>query len=144
MRALTESGFMPQILAIEKIMHRCESKVTELPLEHYFIDGVYVRSLFIPAGMVLTGKIHNKENISILAQGEISITNGTDVKTIKAPHIMVDKPGVKRLGYAVSDCTFINVIRTDLTDIEEIEKELVSDTFEQYENLLLSNSREAL
>jgi hypothetical protein len=105
----------------------------EMPVEHYFIDGVYLRSLKIPAGTLLTGKIHNKENFSILASGTIRITNGTDSKVISAPYVMTDKPGIKRMGYAETDVTFINVIKTDLTDIDEIERELVSETFEDYE-----------
>lgn len=129
---------MPDILAIEKILLACEQ--VELPIEHYQIKGVYVRSMFIPAGTVLTGKIHNTEHISILAQGTIRVCNGIDSKTISAPFIMVDQPGVKRIGYAETDVTFINVMRSDKTDIAELEAELVSDTFEQYEQLLLERN----
>jgi hypothetical protein len=134
MSALALAGNMPEILAIEQILLSCEQ--VELPISHYHIDGVYVRSMFIPAGTVLTGKIHNKENISILAQGTIRVTNGTDALTISAPYIMVDQPGIKRLGYAETDVTFINVLRSDKKTVPELEAELVSETFEQYENQL--------
>ena len=89
--------------------------------------------MFIPAGTMLTGKIHNFENIAILAQGTIRITNGTESYVLTAPHIMVDEPGVKRLGYAETDVTFITVHRTDNTEIADIEKELVSNNFIEYE-----------
>jgi hypothetical protein len=128
---LAQAGCMPSILALESVMRGMQQ--VEMPVEHYFIDGVYLRSLKIPAGTLLTGKIHNKENFSILASGTIRITNGTDSKVISAPYVMTDKPGIKRMGYAETDVTFINVIKTDLTDIDEIERELVSETFEDYE-----------
>jgi len=128
---LAKSGNMPTILALQEIMAGMEQ--VEMPVTHHQIEGVYMRELFIPAGTLLIGKIHNKENFSILASGTIRITNGTDSKIISAPHIMKDKPGIKRMGYAETDVVFINVLRTDLTDIDEIEKKLVSDTFEQYE-----------
>ncbi|MGZ5053319.1 MAG: hypothetical protein ACXWAT_00090 [Methylobacter sp.] len=131
MSDLALAGNMPQILELEKIILSCEQ--VELPVKHHHIQGVYVREMFIPAGTVLTGKIHNKENISILAQGTIRVTNGTDSMRITAPHVMVDQPGIKRLGYAETDVTFINVLRSDKTTVEELEKELVSDTFEEYE-----------
>lgn len=125
-------SFMPKILALEEKIR--EMPQLDLPVKHYHIEGVYVRELFIPAGTVLTGKIHNKENISILSQGELMFSNGdTGLKSIKAPYTVVDKPGVKRLGYAVTDCTFINVLRSDKKTVPELEEELVSDTFEQYE-----------
>jgi hypothetical protein len=135
MSNLALQGNMPEILALEKVLLTLEQ--VDCPITHYHIEGVYVRSMFIPAGTVLTGAIHNKENISILAQGSIRVTNGTESVLISAPHIMVDKPGIKRLGVSETDVTFINVLRTDLTDIDELEKELVSQSFEEYDQQLL-------
>lgn len=135
MSNLALQGNMPEILALEKVLLTLEQ--VDCPVTHYHIEGVYVRSMFIPAGTVITGAIHNKENISILAQGSIRVTNGTESVLITAPHIMVDKPGIKRLGVSETDVTFINVLRTDLTDIDELEKELVSQSFEEYDQQLL-------
>jgi quercetin dioxygenase-like cupin family protein len=135
MSNLAELGTMPEILRIEKEILAMPQ--VALPVEHYQVDGVYVRSMFIPAGTILTGKIHNFESIAILAKGRIRITNGTDSYIISEGHIMVDKPGVKRLGYAETDVIFITVHRTDNTEIDDIEKELVSATFEEYEQQLL-------
>ena len=135
MSNLAELGTMPDILRIEQEIR--EMPQVTCPVEHYQVDGVYVRSMFIPAGTILTGKIHNFENIAILAQGTIRVSNGTDSYVLTAPHIMVDKPGVKRIGYAETDVTFITVHKTANTEIDDIEKELVSDTFEEYEQQLL-------
>ena len=135
MSNLAELGTMPDILRIEQEI-MAMPQVT-CPVEHYQIDGVYARSMFIPAGTILTGKIHNFESIAILAKGRIRITNGTESYIISEGHIMVDKPGVKRLGYAETDVIFITVHRTDNIEIEAIEKELVSATFEEYKQQLL-------
>lgn len=133
---LALSGNIPEILRIEQ-------EILNLPqlepqIAHYQIPGVYVRSMFIPAGTILTGKIHNKSNIAILAQGTIRIANEKEVTIISAPKIFVDEPGTKRLGFAETDVTFITVHRTDNTEIEAIEKELVSSTFEEYEQRMLT------
>lgn len=135
MSNLAELGCMPEILRIEKVL--LNGVQVDCPVKHYQVDGVYVRSMFIPAGTILTGKIHNFENIAILAQGTIRISNGTESYVISAPHVMVDKPGVKRIGYAETDVTFITVHKTVNTEIEAIEKELVSATFEEYQQQLL-------
>ena len=131
MNNLAEQGNMPAILALEAAM-RVMPQIESEP-KHYRMDGVYVRELFIPAGTLLTGKIHNHESIGILAQGRLRITNGTDSVIVEAPYVTVDKPGVKRLGYAETDCTFLCVHRTDSETLEEMEEELVSETFEDYE-----------
>lgn len=126
---------MPDILNIEQHIASMEQDTLHT-VEHYQIDGVYVRALKMKAGTVLTGKIHKKEHISILAHGEIAVADANDVKRIKAPYIMIDKPGIKRLGYCLSDVTFINVLRTDKTEIPDIEQEAVCDTFEEYDQHL--------
>jgi hypothetical protein len=131
MNNLAEQGNTPAILAIEAMMNALPQEHTDA--EHYKINGVYVRSLFIPKGYLLTGKIHNHESIGILAQGTLRITNGDTAMVVSAPYVCVDKPGIKRLGYAETDCTFITVHRTDAVEIDEIEDELVSDTFEEFE-----------
>jgi quercetin dioxygenase-like cupin family protein len=135
MSNLATLGNIPEILQIEAQI--LQMPQVELPIEHYQIKGVYARSMFIPAGTLLTGKIHNFESIAILAKGTIRITNGTESYVISEGHIMVDQPGVKRLGYAETDVIFITVHRTDNTEIEAIEDELVSTTFEEYEQQLL-------
>jgi len=125
------TNLMPEILALEEAILQCPQ--VEMPVEHFQIKGVYARSLFIPAGVVLTGKIHNTESLGILAQGTLRICNGESYSEITAPHIMVDKAGIKRIGYALTDCTFITVHRTDKTDLSEIEEELTSMTFAEFE-----------
>lgn len=128
-------GNMPEILRIEQELLKLAQ--VDCPVTNYQLNGVYARSMFIPAGTLLTGKIHNFENIAILAKGRLRITNGTDSYIISEGHIMVDPPGIKRLGYAETDVIFITVHRTDNTEIDAIEDELVSDTFEEYEQQLL-------
>jgi hypothetical protein len=82
--------------------------------------------------VILTGRIHNKASIAILAQGSMKVCNGMETKTLTAPHIMIDQPGVKRIGYALEDCTFITVHRTDETELSQIENELTSLTLDEY------------
>lgn len=136
MNNLAEQGNTPAILALEQAMLATfdqEALKAQTDTQHYQIKGVYARTMFVPAGMLVTGKIHNFESIGILAQGTMRITNGETSVVVSAPYIAVDKPGIKRLGYAETDCTFISVHRTDAEEINDIEDELVSDTFEDYE-----------
>ena len=136
MNNLAEQGNTPAILALEQAMLASfdqEALKAQTDTQHYQIKGVYARTMFVPAGMLVTGKIHNFESIGILAQGTMRITNGETSVVVSAPYIAVDKPGIKRLGYAETDCTFISVHRTDAEEINDIEDELVSDTFEEFE-----------
>lgn len=131
---------MPNILKVEEALKALPTG--DHFIEHFQIPGVYVRVLYIPAGTALTGKIHKTKHISILAHGELCLATKDCATKVSAPRVFIDEPGTKRLGYAVTDVTFINIMRTDITNIDEIETELVCDTFEQYEQEVLCLSQQ--
>ena len=136
MSDLATQGNMPEILALEswiKANVDQEALLETTELNHYRIPGVYARELKLKAGTILTGKIHNFESLGILSQGRMRILTSEGAKIVEAPYVTVDKPGIKRLGVCETDCTFVSIHRTDAETIEDIEDELVSDTFEQFE-----------
>ena len=100
---------------------------TEMPVEHTLIDGVYTRTLRIPKGTLLVGKIHLKECVNIVAKGDISVLTETGCGRFKAGHVAVSAPGIQKVGYAHQDTVFINVFRTDETDISKIEAEIACE-----------------
>jgi len=115
------------ILALEDEMRKHEQ--IELRVEHHFAPGVYARELFIPAGTLLTGKIHKTEHLNIISQGRISISNVGERTMITAPHTMISKPGTKRAGYAHEDTVWVTVHPTDETDLKVLEKMLIAENF---------------
>ena len=136
MSDLALQGNMPEILALESWMMSNvdqEAMLATTQTNHYQIKGVYVRELKLKAGTILTGKIHNFESIGILSQGRMRILTSSGAFIVEAPYITVDQPGIKRLGVCETDCTFVTVHRTDAEEISDIEDELVSDTFEEFE-----------
>lgn len=126
---------IPQVIqSIEDVIKSLPQ--VDLPLGHYQLPGVYVRAMLIPKDTVLTGKIHNKECISIVAKGCIVVNSGKGAKRLEAGWIGKTDAGVKRAGVALEDTIFITVHNADAETLEEIESELVSDTFEQYQRRL--------
>jgi hypothetical protein len=100
----------------------------ELPLAHHICNGVYARELFIPAGTLLTGKIHKTKHISIIQQGDISVMTEEGMKRIQGPAVIQSESGMKRAGYAHTDTIWITIHPTHLTDISEIEDSLFYDS----------------
>lgn len=97
-----------------------------LPTAHHFADGVYLREMRCSAGTTIVGKVHKRPHFFILAAGEMTITGGgAQARRIAAPAIIVSGPGIKRAGYAHTDCVCLNVHRTDSVDLDVIEVELI-------------------
>ena len=99
------------------------------PVKHSFADGCYIREIFNPAGDLLVTKIHKKEHPFFLMKGKMSILTEDGVKHVQAPHHGITKPGTKRIIYTHTDCVFVTVHATDKTDVDEIEKEVIANDF---------------
>lgn len=108
----------------------------EMPVEHVFANGMYMRKLFIPKGALLVGKIHKKECINIVAKGDISVLTETGGMRVAAGFTVVSPAGLQKVGLAHEDTVFINVFLTDETDIEKIEDLVACESHEALENIV--------
>lgn len=103
-----------------------ELEAVDLPLKHQFVPGMYIRTIFMPAGTLLTSKIHKTEHPFVVTKG-VAIVRlpGGEVERLKAGHIGITKPYTRRTLYIEEDCTWTTFHITDSTDLTEIEEELI-------------------
>lgn len=109
----------------------------ECPLQHVFAPGAYARTMHIPAGTVIVGKIHKHSHLNILSQGTVLVLTETEGdRQLTGPLTMVSPPGTKRAVYAVTDAVWTTIHLTHETDLEKIEADVIAPTFEDYELFL--------
>lgn len=122
-----------KIMSFERELKKLEQ--VDLPVEHHFAPGIYMRRMLIPAGVCLTGKIHKHVHLNICT-GDISIYTEDGPKRLTGQHIMLSSVGVKRVGFAHTDTTWITVHLnpTDETDIEKLEHMYVTNDFEKLDH----------
>jgi hypothetical protein len=93
---------------------------------HRFADGLYAREITIPAGTLLTGKIHRTRHLNVISSGEITVwSDGEPVRRIQAPFSFVSEPGARRVGYAHRDTTWTTIHGTSETDLDVLEATLI-------------------
>ena len=126
---------LAEIVELEESMR--DLPKIDIPIMHYFANGLYAREMNVPAGTVLTGKIHREEHLSIISQGEITFVNESGPSKVSAPHTFVSQPGTKRAFYAHTDTVWTTIHATDETDIDTIEATLVVDRFDQLESSII-------
>jgi len=97
----------------------------ELPTEHYFSDGMYCRRVYRNAGTIIVGKVHKKDHFFMCVKGEILAWTEKGMKKMVAGDIIESKSGTKRVTLATMDSIGVTVHRTDKTDLDEIEAELI-------------------
>jgi quercetin dioxygenase-like cupin family protein len=97
----------------------------ELQTEHYFSQGMYCRKVFRKAGTIIVGKVHKKDHFFMCAQGQIIAWSEKGMVTLNAGDVLCSKAGTKRVTMAVTDAIGITVHKTNKTDLDKIEKELI-------------------
>lgn len=97
----------------------------ELVTEHQFSVGMYMRKLYRPAGTLIVGKVHKEPHFFLCAKGEIIAWTENGMKRLQAGDVVESKAGTKRVTLAVTDAIGITIHRTDKTDLDEIEAELI-------------------
>lgn len=97
----------------------------ELVTEHFFSPGMYCRRVFRPAGTLIVGKVHKEPHFFLCAKGEIIAWTENGMKKLQAGDVVESKPGTKRVTLATQDSIGITIHKTDKTDLDEIEAELI-------------------
>lgn len=97
----------------------------ELETEHYFSGGMYCRKLIRPAGTLIVGKVHKKDHFFLCAKGQIIAWSEKGMVTLNEGDVICSKAGTKRVTLAVTDAIGITFHRTNKTDLNKIEKELI-------------------
>ncbi len=97
----------------------------ELETEHYFSGGMYCRKLIRPAGTLIVGKVHKKDHFFLCAKGQIIAWSEKGMVTLNEGDVICSKAGTKRVTLAVTDAIGITFHRTNKTDLDKIEKELI-------------------
>ena len=107
------------------------------PLKHSFCNGVYCREIFIPAGMIVVGRVHKHAHHNVLLEGDVSVLTEDGAKRIQGPLHMVSSAGTKRLLFTHSDTRWMTIHANpdNNTDVPKLESDICTWTYEEYDKL---------
>ena len=95
------------------------------PLTHKFVDGAYVREIFLPKDTFFVTKIHGKTHPYFVMKGKVKVYIDGNTEIIEAPFAGITMAGTKRVIYTYEDTVWITVHVTNETDIAKIEDEVI-------------------
>lgn len=99
----------PGVPAEHLPIYRLEAELRKLPpvecpIEEDFCDGLYARTMHIPAGTVATGHVHKGECFLVVRYGQLVLTTPDGVKSLEAGALVKSPAGTKRAVAALSSC----------------------------------------
>lgn len=131
-----------EIIGFENILKQFPNSFVgdsgKCPLKHSFSDGIYVREITIPEGMLIVGKIHKHEHPNFLLKGEVVVITEKGKETLTGPCSMISKAGTKRALYAVTKLVWTTIHHnpTNTQDLNELEKIVIADNYNEYDKFI--------
>jgi hypothetical protein len=105
--ALPTQQAVSALFAFEDVLKSLPT--AEWPAQHFHIPGVYARSLMMPAGSVVTSRVHKYDNISMILYGSCVVVQNGERWHFQAGDVWVTKAGTKRALYMPEDCKWATV-----------------------------------
>jgi hypothetical protein len=106
-------------------------EINDNGLREYFLDGMYFRELFIPAGVAIVSKLWNRERMWVIAKGEVTFTSELGTQRVEGPITLQAPFGSKVALYAHQDTTWLAIARTNAACSEEVEDDLVAKDYDE-------------
>lgn len=122
--AAPSEGQIAAFAALVQAAEGVEGGQIDLNTMHHQAEGVYGRSITIPAGGVLVGLPH-KRGCLVVCVGDITVWSAGQRQRITGAVVFPSKPGGMRVGLAHAETTWLTVHATGLHDIASIEDDLV-------------------
>jgi hypothetical protein len=112
--------------SLEEAIKTSGLPLSEFPLVHRFTPGLYIREIFMPAGSLLTSKIHNTEHPFVISRGVVSVwSKETGAVTLRAPYTGITTPGTRRVLFVHEDTVWTTFHVGEETTVEEFEKRII-------------------
>lgn len=108
-----------------------ELKEQKCPVTHRFTNGLYLREILMPKGTRIIGKIHATEHFNVILTGKVTVITAEGSEYLEAPYTFISKAGVQKVVVVHEDCKWQTLHVTDKTDLDEIEKEVIVESYDQ-------------
>lgn len=95
--------------------------------EHYFQGAMYCRRLWIPAGILIVGKVHKTDHFFVGCQGELVVWGDGPRYLLRPGDIRKSVIGTKRIVYSLSDCVVLTIHSVEEKPLEELERDVMEE-----------------
>ena len=106
--------------------------------KHTFTDGVYIREMKMKKDQLVFSAIHKHKYALFLLTGSCWVSTESGIEEYISPCYVVSPMGVKRVLYAIEDCTIVTIHAnpTNTEDLDELAKINVVFSWKEYEEYI--------
>lgn len=108
----------------------------DLPVEHRFAPDIYIRELFMPAGLIVIGHAHKTSHFNIVLSGEAAVIMNGELRVLRGPSTIVSDAGIRKVLHIREDMLWqtVHANPENITDVPILEDMFVtkSDAFRRH------------
>lgn len=124
-KAIAKQTLTHKIDELEAVMLE-NLPIVDCPVTHRFTNGLYVREIFMPAGSLITSKIHKTQHTYFVMKGKCIVWIDGVEHLIEAPYIGITEPNTRRVLYILEDCIWATSHPNPKNEtVEKIEKRII-------------------
>lgn len=98
----------------------------DVPVEHDFGHNIYSRKVTMPAGSIITSKLHNRDHFAVVLRGLVDVWEPNGPKRrLKAGDHFKTKAGTKRVLHVIEETEWITFHGTEQTTPDAVEREII-------------------
>ena len=120
--------FRGLIMALEEKLKSLPNAIdgSDFPLRHSFAEGVYMREMIAPKGLLIITELHRYSYISYVLRGDVTVLTEDGLRRFTAPCSIISPAGTKRIAYTHEDLLWVTVHPNPSNDmdIDRLEKEI--------------------
>ena len=128
------------ILSLEAEMYKMPGAMIgdSCPLTHNFAEGMYIRQITMPKGILFVTKIHKFSHPAFILSGDVSVLEEGGARRVKAPASFITPPGTKRIVYTNEETvwTTVHLNPNNHREIDKIEEEIIAKSFDEIETIV--------
>ena len=122
---------------IETFQSACDSvggreqmeKINDSGLKEYYVNGAYIRELFIPKDTAMVTQLWKKDRFWIIPFGDVTIVSETYRKRVQGPYTEMVEPGSKIALYTHEDTLWFAI--SGASSIDSAEEELIAKSYKE-------------
>lgn len=123
------------IMSVEADLNLMVDAQVEIEEDHKFTDGLYIRTVFLPKGTFLVGKIHKTSHANLVSKGHCIVFTEFGVEEYRGGDSFISPAWTKRIVRALEDSVWTVFHPTTLTDLKEIEDLVIAKDYAELEKL---------
>lgn len=116
---------LAKVVRLEEAMFKCGNQI-DLLTTHLLHAGLYHRTVFIPAGVLVSGAFVQIDT-SIIVHGDLTVYVDGEPLLLTGHNVLPAYGGRKQAAYAHTDTYFTMSFATKAKTVEEAEEEFTSE-----------------